>query len=112
MSPKVRTQHGEVTTELAWSGSGSWSEITPAVGRTVHYPPPHYLEKSLTRGIFKIDKPKAYGFSISISHNSTTCNHIILAKSFFMIFINSYLHTRYLTLRLRKKMTNIDLLVI
>ncbi|MFS7985663.1 hypothetical protein Hanom_Chr11g01001171 [Helianthus anomalus] len=40
MSPRVRTRHGEVTAELAWSGSGSRSEITPAVGRTVHYPPP------------------------------------------------------------------------
>ncbi|MFS7955081.1 hypothetical protein Hanom_Chr07g00638371 [Helianthus anomalus] len=40
MSPRVRTQHGEVTAELAWSGSGSRSEITPAVGRTVHLPPP------------------------------------------------------------------------
>ncbi|MFS7994754.1 hypothetical protein Hanom_Chr12g01109781 [Helianthus anomalus] len=36
MSPRVRTRHGEVTAELAWSGSGSRSEITPAVGRTVH----------------------------------------------------------------------------
>ncbi|KAJ0745921.1 hypothetical protein HanOQP8_Chr05g0171671 [Helianthus annuus] len=34
MSPRVRTQHGEVTAELAWSGSGSRSENTPAVGRT------------------------------------------------------------------------------
>ncbi|MFS7905199.1 hypothetical protein Hanom_Chr01g00044891 [Helianthus anomalus] len=40
MSPRVRNRHGEVTTELAWSGSGSRSEITPAVGRTVHLPPP------------------------------------------------------------------------
>ncbi|MFS7982068.1 hypothetical protein Hanom_Chr10g00958381 [Helianthus anomalus] len=40
MSPRVRTRHGEVTTELAWSGSGSRSEITPAIGRTVHLPPP------------------------------------------------------------------------
>ncbi|MFS7940750.1 hypothetical protein Hanom_Chr05g00468081 [Helianthus anomalus] len=40
MSPRVRTQHGEVTAELAWSGSGSRSEITPAVERTVHLPPP------------------------------------------------------------------------
>ncbi|KAF5797683.1 hypothetical protein HanXRQr2_Chr07g0283511 [Helianthus annuus] len=40
MSPRVRTWHGEVTAELAWSGSGSRSEITPAVGRTVRYPPP------------------------------------------------------------------------
>ncbi|MFS7907974.1 hypothetical protein Hanom_Chr01g00077751 [Helianthus anomalus] len=40
MSPRVRTRHGEVTAELAWSGSGSRSEITPAVERTVHYPPP------------------------------------------------------------------------
>ncbi|MFS7959020.1 hypothetical protein Hanom_Chr08g00685751 [Helianthus anomalus] len=39
MSPTVRTRHGEVTAELAWSGSGSRSEITPAVGRIVHYPP-------------------------------------------------------------------------
>ncbi|MFS8034774.1 hypothetical protein Hanom_Chr17g01585151 [Helianthus anomalus] len=39
MSPRVRTRHGEVTAELAWSGSGSRSEITPAVGRTVHLPP-------------------------------------------------------------------------
>ncbi|MFS7972403.1 hypothetical protein Hanom_Chr09g00844311 [Helianthus anomalus] len=38
MSPRVRTRHGEVTAELAWSGSGSRSEITPAVGRTVHSP--------------------------------------------------------------------------
>ncbi|MFS8014764.1 hypothetical protein Hanom_Chr15g01348341 [Helianthus anomalus] len=40
MSPRVRTRHGEITAELAWSGSGSRSEITPAVGRTVHLPPP------------------------------------------------------------------------
>ncbi|MFS8011994.1 hypothetical protein Hanom_Chr14g01315531 [Helianthus anomalus] len=40
MSPRVRTRHGKVTAELAWSGSGSRSEITPAVGRTVHFPPP------------------------------------------------------------------------
>ncbi|MFS7919417.1 hypothetical protein Hanom_Chr03g00212441 [Helianthus anomalus] len=40
MSPRVRIRHGEVTAELAWSGSGSRSEITPAVGRTVHLPPP------------------------------------------------------------------------
>ncbi|MFS8022120.1 hypothetical protein Hanom_Chr16g01435761 [Helianthus anomalus] len=40
MSPKVSTRHGEVTAELAWSGSGSRSEITSAVGRTVHLPPP------------------------------------------------------------------------
>ncbi|MFS8034874.1 hypothetical protein Hanom_Chr17g01586321 [Helianthus anomalus] len=39
MSPRVRTRHGEVTAELTWSGSGSRGEITPAVGRTVHYPP-------------------------------------------------------------------------
>ncbi|MFS7906916.1 hypothetical protein Hanom_Chr01g00064881 [Helianthus anomalus] len=39
MSPRVRTRHGEFTAELAWSGSGSWNGITPAVGRTVHYPP-------------------------------------------------------------------------
>ncbi|MFS8013654.1 hypothetical protein Hanom_Chr14g01335611 [Helianthus anomalus] len=39
MSPRVRTRHGEVTAELAWLGSGSWSEITPAVGRTMHLPP-------------------------------------------------------------------------
>ncbi|MFS7910627.1 hypothetical protein Hanom_Chr02g00108481 [Helianthus anomalus] len=43
MSPRVRTRHGEVTAELAWSGSGSRSEITPAVGRTVHLPPPPTL---------------------------------------------------------------------
>ncbi|KAJ0585517.1 hypothetical protein HanHA89_Chr05g0201231 [Helianthus annuus] len=42
MSPRVRIRHGEVTAELTWSGSGSRSEITPAVGRTVHYPPPPY----------------------------------------------------------------------
>ncbi|MFS7948828.1 hypothetical protein Hanom_Chr06g00564401 [Helianthus anomalus] len=40
MSPRVRTWHGEVTAEQAWSGSDSRSEITPAVGRTVHLPPP------------------------------------------------------------------------
>ncbi|MFS7992057.1 hypothetical protein Hanom_Chr12g01077821 [Helianthus anomalus] len=39
MSPRVRTRHGEFTAELAWSGSGSRSGITQAVGRTVHYPP-------------------------------------------------------------------------
>ncbi|MFS7925647.1 putative UDP-glucuronate 4-epimerase [Helianthus anomalus] len=32
MSPRVRTWHGEVTAELAWSGSGSRSEITPGSG--------------------------------------------------------------------------------
>ncbi|MFS7970123.1 hypothetical protein Hanom_Chr09g00817301 [Helianthus anomalus] len=40
MSPRVRTRHGEVTAELAWSGSGSRSEITPAIGRIVHLTPP------------------------------------------------------------------------
>ncbi|MFS7897030.1 hypothetical protein Hanom_Chr00s006581g01734711 [Helianthus anomalus] len=40
MSPRVRTRHGEFTTEQVWSGSGSWSGITPAIGRTVHYQPP------------------------------------------------------------------------
>ncbi|MFS7889295.1 hypothetical protein Hanom_Chr00s000003g01605261 [Helianthus anomalus] len=40
MSPRARTRHGEVTAELAWSGSGSRSEITPAVGRTVHLSSP------------------------------------------------------------------------
>ncbi|MFS7950787.1 hypothetical protein Hanom_Chr07g00587311 [Helianthus anomalus] len=44
MSPRVRTRHGEVTAKLAWSGSGSQSEITPAVRRTVHLPPPPSLE--------------------------------------------------------------------
>ncbi|MFS7943697.1 hypothetical protein Hanom_Chr06g00503271 [Helianthus anomalus] len=39
MPPRVRTRHGEVIAELAWSGSGSRSEITPAVGKTVQYPP-------------------------------------------------------------------------
>ncbi|MFS7934713.1 hypothetical protein Hanom_Chr05g00394951 [Helianthus anomalus] len=43
MSPRVRTRHGEVTAELAWSGSGSRSEITPVVGRTLHLPPPPQL---------------------------------------------------------------------
>ncbi|MFS7916048.1 hypothetical protein Hanom_Chr02g00172501 [Helianthus anomalus] len=43
MSPRVRTRHGEFTVELAWSGSGSRSGITPPVGRTVHYPPPQFL---------------------------------------------------------------------
>ncbi|MFS7944452.1 hypothetical protein Hanom_Chr06g00512351 [Helianthus anomalus] len=51
MSPRVRTQHGEVTAELAWSGSGSRSEITPAVGRTVHYLPQQtYQINYLTEG--------------------------------------------------------------
>ncbi|MFS7989877.1 hypothetical protein Hanom_Chr11g01052101 [Helianthus anomalus] len=45
MSPRVRTRHGEVTAELAWSGSGSRSEITPVVGRIVHYPPNTSLNK-------------------------------------------------------------------
>ncbi|MFS7900613.1 hypothetical protein Hanom_Chr11g00971721 [Helianthus anomalus] len=40
MSPRVRIRHGEVTAELAWSGSGSRSEITPGVGGTVPLPPP------------------------------------------------------------------------
>ncbi|MFS8000533.1 hypothetical protein Hanom_Chr12g01179591 [Helianthus anomalus] len=43
MSPRVRTRQGEFTAELAWSGSGSRSGITPTVGRTVHYPPPPTL---------------------------------------------------------------------
>ncbi|MFS7980266.1 hypothetical protein Hanom_Chr10g00937481 [Helianthus anomalus] len=44
MSPRVKSRHGEVTAELAWSGRGSRSEITPAVGRTVHYPPYHLYQ--------------------------------------------------------------------
>ncbi|MFS7974853.1 hypothetical protein Hanom_Chr10g00873651 [Helianthus anomalus] len=48
MSPRVRTRHEEVTAELAWSGSGSRSEITPTVGRTGPYPPPPPLIHSLT----------------------------------------------------------------
>ncbi|MFS7985801.1 hypothetical protein Hanom_Chr11g01002881 [Helianthus anomalus] len=48
MSPRVRTRHGEVIAELAWSGSSSRSEITPAVGRTVHYPPNLCPEPVLT----------------------------------------------------------------
>ncbi|MFS7977007.1 hypothetical protein Hanom_Chr10g00899141 [Helianthus anomalus] len=47
MSPRVRTRHGEVTAELAWSGSGSRSEITPTVGRTVHLPPLIYIPSLL-----------------------------------------------------------------
>ncbi|MFS8019157.1 hypothetical protein Hanom_Chr15g01400561 [Helianthus anomalus] len=38
MSHRVRTWHGEVTAELAWSGSDSRTDITPTVGRTVHCP--------------------------------------------------------------------------
>ncbi|MFS7960106.1 hypothetical protein Hanom_Chr08g00699051 [Helianthus anomalus] len=49
MSPRVRTRYGEVTVELAWSGSGSRSEITPAVGRTVHLPPPPSTTSSPTK---------------------------------------------------------------
>ncbi|MFS7902646.1 hypothetical protein Hanom_Chr01g00013661 [Helianthus anomalus] len=41
MSLRVRTRHGKVTAELAWLCSGSQNKITPAVGRTVHYPPTH-----------------------------------------------------------------------
>ncbi|MFS8006971.1 hypothetical protein Hanom_Chr14g01255501 [Helianthus anomalus] len=47
MSPRVRTRHREVTAELAWSGSGSRSEITPAVRRTVHLPPT-FLSRCIT----------------------------------------------------------------
>ncbi|MFS7960501.1 hypothetical protein Hanom_Chr08g00703861 [Helianthus anomalus] len=39
MSLRVRTRQGEFTAELTWSGSSSRSGITPAVGRTVLYPP-------------------------------------------------------------------------
>ncbi|MFS8021873.1 hypothetical protein Hanom_Chr16g01432591 [Helianthus anomalus] len=39
MSPSVRTRQGKFTVELACSGSGFRSGITPPVGRTVHYPP-------------------------------------------------------------------------
>ncbi|MFS8001801.1 hypothetical protein Hanom_Chr13g01194621 [Helianthus anomalus] len=49
MSPRVRIRHGEVTAELAWSGSGSRSEITPTVGRTVHLPLPFIKDKSITK---------------------------------------------------------------
>ncbi|MFS7982508.1 hypothetical protein Hanom_Chr10g00963761 [Helianthus anomalus] len=52
MSPRVRTRHGEVTAELAWSGSGSRSEITPAVGRTVHLPPPPPPQLKSTYPVF------------------------------------------------------------
>ncbi|MFS7908831.1 hypothetical protein Hanom_Chr01g00087681 [Helianthus anomalus] len=48
MLPKVRTRHGEVTAELAWSGSGPRSEITLAVGRTVHFPPPPPQNPTMT----------------------------------------------------------------
>ncbi|MFS7926284.1 hypothetical protein Hanom_Chr04g00295261 [Helianthus anomalus] len=51
MSPRVRTRHGEVTAELAWSGSGSRSEITPAVGRTVHLPPLKICELVTPQGM-------------------------------------------------------------
>ncbi|MFS7970786.1 hypothetical protein Hanom_Chr09g00825001 [Helianthus anomalus] len=47
MSPRVRTRQGEFTAELAWSGSGSQSGITPTVGRTVHYTLPPTLNCSL-----------------------------------------------------------------
>ncbi|MFS8001651.1 hypothetical protein Hanom_Chr13g01192841 [Helianthus anomalus] len=54
MSPMVRTRHGEVTAELAWSGNGSRSEITPAVGRTVHLPPPpNYDSKIKEKYMYK-----------------------------------------------------------
>ncbi|MFS8028438.1 hypothetical protein Hanom_Chr16g01510601 [Helianthus anomalus] len=43
MSPRVRTRQREFTAEIAWSGSGSRSGITPAVERTVHYPPTYML---------------------------------------------------------------------
>ncbi|KAJ0590678.1 hypothetical protein HanIR_Chr04g0200151 [Helianthus annuus] len=52
MSPKVRTRQGEFTVELAWSGSGSRSGITPAVGRTVLYPPPP--PPFYTKNIFEV----------------------------------------------------------
>ncbi|MFS7947906.1 hypothetical protein Hanom_Chr06g00553641 [Helianthus anomalus] len=54
MSPRVRTRHGEVTAELAWSGSGSRSEITPTVGRTVHLPPPPTKNLILRRHLLHI----------------------------------------------------------
>uniref|UniRef100_A0A251T6W9 Uncharacterized protein n=1 Tax=Helianthus annuus TaxID=4232 RepID=A0A251T6W9_HELAN len=54
MSPRVRTRHGEVTAELAWSGSGSRSEITLAVGRTLWYE----LNKYIIGTFLKKDDPK------------------------------------------------------
>ncbi|MFS7953317.1 hypothetical protein Hanom_Chr07g00617091 [Helianthus anomalus] len=63
MSPRVRTRHGEVTAELAWSGSGSRSEITPAVERTVHFPPPPPKKP------FFISKVNKLQFSVSIVCN-------------------------------------------
>ncbi|MFS7944519.1 hypothetical protein Hanom_Chr06g00513101 [Helianthus anomalus] len=62
MSPRVRTPQGEFTAELAWSGSGSRSGITPAVGRTVHYtPPPPYsfilLTSSAIRSFYMVELP-------------------------------------------------------
>ncbi|MFS7960217.1 hypothetical protein Hanom_Chr08g00700621 [Helianthus anomalus] len=54
MSPRVRTRHGEVTAELAWSGSGSRSEINLAVGRTVHLPPTIFQLIYRTRVIYSI----------------------------------------------------------
>ncbi|MFS8004823.1 hypothetical protein Hanom_Chr13g01230281 [Helianthus anomalus] len=47
MSPRVRTRQEEFTAELAWSGSGSRSRITPMVGRTVDYPPKEYVGNDL-----------------------------------------------------------------
>ncbi|MFS7935811.1 hypothetical protein Hanom_Chr05g00407931 [Helianthus anomalus] len=54
MSPRVRTQHGEITAELAWSGSGSRNKITPVVGRTVHYPPKRLHVQNYSNMIIKV----------------------------------------------------------
>ncbi|MFS7922562.1 hypothetical protein Hanom_Chr03g00250571 [Helianthus anomalus] len=73
MSPRVRTRHGEVTAELAWSGSGSRSEITPAVGRTVHLPP-NITKISLNKSFFLsfsfILKPSPL---LSLIHFDSSC---------------------------------------
>ncbi|MFS7907439.1 hypothetical protein Hanom_Chr01g00071351 [Helianthus anomalus] len=69
MSPMERTRHGEVTAELAWSGSGSRSEITPAVGRTVHLPPPLLVHDILVINLLK-----------NLSRHNFKCSHITKTK--------------------------------
>ncbi|MFS7981188.1 putative exocyst complex component Exo84 [Helianthus anomalus] len=69
MSPRVRTRHGEFTAELAWSGSGSRSGITPAVGRTVHYPP--YIKK------FYLDMKFVFSFASQGRYLSRNLNRVI-----------------------------------
>ncbi|MFS7946825.1 hypothetical protein Hanom_Chr06g00540871 [Helianthus anomalus] len=82
MSSRVRTRHGEVTAELAWSGSGSRSKITPAVGRTVHLPPPTIFLNIKQCNTYIIKTPsKQSSQHENIIRLSCACHKLVMSDS-------------------------------